>query len=212
MAKEKETKDASVFKRKIMDFKTFAKGKDSVQHEKLKPIKESNEEVPEYITIDKNVKDQEETRIIKWMYLNLSNKCTTDLTGSILTIITKDLDAEDFKDLCGYLKSENFPILNVDESIKESEMESDTLEKGKVYKIYDKNDNNKLFKAAARFDGKDSKGNKFCLVNHSTESFIWIKEDAMDGYILTKINWVSQSEYKKNKQKDKDNKKLLDEI
>jgi len=39
--KEKAPKEASIFKRNILDFKKFKDGKDSVQKEKVKPIKEN---------------------------------------------------------------------------------------------------------------------------------------------------------------------------
>lgn len=42
--KEKAPEEASIFKRNILDFKKFKKNKDTVQDEKLKPVKESEEE------------------------------------------------------------------------------------------------------------------------------------------------------------------------
>lgn len=131
--KEKVDKEASIFKRNILDFKKFKDGKDTVQKEKLKPIKENEQssEIPDHITIDKHCSDLDETRIVKWMHDNLSNKGTTDLTGSILTIITKDLDAQDYKDLCNYLNNSlGFDIL------KENEAETVADGKEKVFQEF----------------------------------------------------------------------------
>jgi hypothetical protein len=86
------------------------------------------------------------------------------------------------------------------ENFNESDAPSDELVKGNVYKIYDREDNGKLYKAAARFDGVDgAKGNKFALVNLPVESFIWIKEEKLPSFLFVQINYIPREEYKKKK-------------
>lgn len=84
------------------------------------------------------------------------------------------------------------------EEMNESDAPSDGLVKGEVYKIYDREDNGKLYKRAARFDGLDGKkGNKFALVNMPTESYIWIEPDKMNTFLFTRIEW--KTDYKKKR-------------
>jgi len=85
------------------------------------------------------------------------------------------------------------------EEMNESDAPSDELVKGNVYKIYDRKQNGKLIYRAARFDGPDAQGNKFCLVNFPKEKFEWFKKDGMDSLYLVKIDWKPESEYKKKK-------------
>jgi hypothetical protein len=365
MAKEKEPKDASVFKRKILDFKTFSKGKDTVQHEKLKPIKEGAEastsrdemiqllhknfpnvvakKSEEFIKTDTNgicsaaenssfidnakkisafnptdsyfynsrldkdyieevhktlynflkehgwytefydsatpqfypiwganesIDEASEDNKFNYMMLSrLQSDCDyflgngnrsernlwadnvdahikemkrlwnllpvkpewlsmedildyeakmKDSTNEKLTNDAKDFISKKIKKLIGegrpqkqavamaysYARKEGYDVPENESEIFESDMPSDELVKGKVYKIYDRNDNGKLYKSAARFDGPDgAKGNKFALVNLPVESYIWIKADALESFLFVEINYVSREEYLQKKQK-----------
>lgn len=71
-----------------------------------------------------------------------------------------------------------------------SEIKSDEMVPGSVYKIYDRTKNNTIMYNAAEFVGLDGdKGNKFELLNRSSKQYVWIRPEEMTDRIFTKINW-----------------------
>ena len=71
-------------------------------------------------------------------------------------------------------------------------MVSDEIIKGNIYKVYDTEDNGKILYSAARFEGEDSKGNKFALINRPRETYVWVEPVEMEKLVFCKSSYKSK--------------------
>lgn len=84
--------------------------KEDYDDEETKMIDENESDVPDHITLDAECTEEDEKNIRYLTGTELSEHSVweTDLTGSTLTIVTKDLDFEDYDMLCRILKEEGY--------------------------------------------------------------------------------------------------------
>lgn len=191
-------------KRKVLSFSEFKKSKKSLENPKKLPIKESVSE--EEKTDVLFLKDKDDDTVFAFFPNEIS-----DSKGNLTCyahVGQHSACSQEYADECEKATSDeykglekelidrgyNLNVLNdqddhANESLSEKEMkemESETLVKGHIYKVFDKKNNGSLVYSAAEYENTDEgKGNKFKLVNKPTEQFIWIKLDDMKDYVFT---------------------------
>ena len=178
-------------KRKILSFADFKKGKNSLEKPEKHLIKENINN--SFISIqDLFGETPTASELAEYCYDNY-DKVTgdpkeerdeeMDFHPEIYKLINDfGIQIDEFQDAWTDYANESL----TEKEMKEMETE---VEKGKVYKVFDKEKNGAMVYSAAKYEGDDSKGSKFALINRPTESFVWITKDEMKHMLFTPSNY-----------------------